>query len=68
MTKFKIERQDDGSLITLKPAFEHEVIRWVLGEAGKIEVLYPEELRKKVANIGKKSGKETLKHKEKSNE
>jgi predicted DNA-binding transcriptional regulator YafY len=53
--KFKIERQDDGSLIiTLKPAFEHEVIRWVLGEAGKIEVLYPEELRKKVANIGKK--------------
>ena len=53
--KFKIDRQDDGSLIiTLKPAFEHDVIRWVLGEAGKIEVLYPEELRKKVANIGKK--------------
>ena len=53
--KFKIEPQEDGSLIiTLRPAFEHEVIRWVLGEAGKIEVLYPEELRKKVANIGKK--------------
>ncbi|MDD3155853.1 MAG: WYL domain-containing protein [Victivallaceae bacterium] len=53
--KFKIERQDDGSLeITLKPAFEHEVIRWVLGESGHIEVLYPPELRKKVAAAGKK--------------
>ena len=53
--KFKIERQDDGSLIiTLKPAFEHDVIRWVLGEAGKISVLYPEDLRRKVAAIGKK--------------
>jgi predicted DNA-binding transcriptional regulator YafY len=48
--KFKIDRQDDGSLIvTLRPATEHEVIRWVLGEAGKIKVLYPEELRKKTA-------------------
>ena len=55
MKKFKIERQDDGSLIiTLKPAFEHEVIRWVLGEAGHIEVLYPSELRQKVAEAGKK--------------
>ena len=55
MKKFKIERQDDGSLIiTLKPAFEHEVIRWVLGEAGRIEVLYPLELRQKVAAAGRK--------------
>ena len=55
MKKFKIERQDDGSLIiTLKPAFEHEVIRWVLGEAGHIEVLYPPELRQKVAAAGRK--------------
>ena len=55
MKKFKIERQDDGSLIiTLKPAFEHEVIRWVLGEAGRIEVLYPPELRQKVAAAGRK--------------
>ena len=53
--KFKIERQDDGSLtVTLRPAFEHDVIRWVLGESGKIEVLYPEELRRKVAAVGKK--------------
>ena len=53
--KFKIERQDDGSLIvTLKPAFEHDVIRWVLGESGKIEVLNPPELRAKVAAAGKR--------------
>lgn len=44
--KFKIERQDDGSLIIiLKPSFEHEIIRWVLGEGGHIEVLHPESLR-----------------------
>ena len=48
--KFKIERQDDGSLIvTLRPATEYEVVRWVVGEAGKIKVLYPDYLRKKVA-------------------
>ncbi len=53
--KFKIERQRDGSLIvTLKPAFPHDVIRWVLGESGKIEVLAPPELREKVAAAGKK--------------
>ena len=53
--KFKIERQDDGSLIiTLKPAFQHDVIRWVLGESGKIEVLAPLELREKVAAAGRK--------------
>ena len=53
--KFKIERQDDGSLIvTLKPAFQHDVIRWVLGESGKIEVLEPPELRAKVATAGKR--------------
>ena len=52
--QFKIEPQTDGSLIiTLKPAFEHEVIRWILGESGKIEVLNPPELRAKVAAAGK---------------
>ncbi len=52
--QFKIEPQTDGSLvITLKPAFEHEVVRWILGEAGKIEVLNPPELRSKVAAAGK---------------
>jgi len=53
--KFKIERQDDGSLIiTLKPAFEHDAIRWILGESGRIVVLEPPELRAKVAAAGKK--------------
>lgn len=48
--QFKVEPQDDGSLIiTLLPAVEHEVIRWILGESGKVEVLYPPELRAKVA-------------------
>ena len=52
--QFKVEPQTDGSLvITLKPAIEHEVIRWILGEAGKIEVLNPPELRAKVAEAGK---------------
>ncbi len=53
--KFKIERQNDGSLIiTLKPAFEHEVIRWILGESGHISVLEPLALRRKVATAAKK--------------
>lgn len=52
--QFKIELQSDGSLIvTLKPAIEHEVIRWILGESGKIEVLEPDSLREKIAAAGK---------------
>ena len=52
--QFKVELQTDGSLIiSLKPAFEHEVIRWILGESGKIEVLNPPELRSKIAAAGK---------------
>ena len=52
--QFKIEPQNDGSLIiSLKPAVEHEVIRWGLGEAGKIEILEPDSLREKVAAAGK---------------
>ena len=55
MKKFKIEPQEDGSLIvTLKPSVEHELIRWVLGESGHIEVLYPEDLRRKVAEAAQK--------------
>ena len=53
--KYKIEPQSDGSLIiTLKPSVEHDVIRWVSGEGGKIEVLDPPELRAKVAAAGKR--------------
>ena len=52
--QFRIEPQADGSLIiVLKPAVEHDVIRWVLGEGGKIEVLEPVSLREKVAAAGK---------------
>ena len=53
--QFTIEPQDDGSLIvTLQPSVEHEVIKWILGEAGHIEVLQPLALRRKVANAAKK--------------
>ena len=50
----KIERQDDDSLIvTLNPTVEHEVIRWILAEAGRIQVLEPASLREKVREAGK---------------
>ncbi len=50
---FTIEPQNDGSLIvTLKPAFEHDLIHWILGEAGQIEVLEPVALRRKIAAAG----------------
>ena len=53
--QFAIEPQDDGSLIvTLRPSIEHEVIKWILGEAGHIEVLQPIELRRKVAEAARK--------------
>ena len=52
--KSKIERQEDDSLIvTLNPTIEHEVIRWVLAEAGRIQVLEPESLRRKIREAGK---------------
>ena len=55
MKKFKIKVQEDGKLLVeLAPAIEHDVIRWVLGEAGKIRVLEPESLRAKVAESGQK--------------
>jgi len=55
MKKFKIEPQEDGSLIvTLKPSVEHELISWVLGESGHIEILYPEDLRRKVTEAAMK--------------
>jgi len=50
----KIERQPDDSLIvTLNPSIEHEVIRWILAEAGRIQVLEPASLRKKIRDAGK---------------
>lgn len=55
MKKFKIQTQENGDLlIELAPAIEHDIIRWVLGEAGKIRVLEPEDLREKILDAGKK--------------
>ncbi len=52
--KSKIERQPDDSLIiTLNPVVEHEFMRWILAEAGRIQVLEPAWLRQKVAEAGK---------------
>ena len=50
----KIERQaDDSLIITLNPSIEHEVIRWILAEAGRIQVLEPASLRRKIREAGK---------------
>ena len=53
--KFEIAEHESGNLlIKLAPAIEHEVIRWVLGESGKIKVLEPASLREKVITAAKK--------------
>ena len=53
--KYKMEYQKDGFVVlTMKPEDENAVLRWILSEGGKIEVIYPPELRKKVAEAGKK--------------
>ena len=52
--KSKITPQPDGSLVLeLNPTVEHEVIRWVLAEAGRIQVLAPRSLREKIAAAGR---------------
>lgn len=52
--KSKIERQEDGSLVVaLNPTVEHDVIRWILAEAGRIQVLEPKALREKIAEAGR---------------
>lgn len=49
----KIETLDNGDLIvTMPPAVEHDLIRWILGEAGRIKVLEPDFLRKKILQAG----------------
>ena len=48
--KYRMITEDDGSVILfMKPEDENAVLRWVLSEAGKIEILQPETLRKKAA-------------------
>ena len=50
----KIERQPDDSLIvTLNPTVEHDVVRWILGEAGRIQVIEPQSLRERIAEAGR---------------
>lgn len=52
---FALERRSDGSvLVALPPAVEHEAMRWILGEEGRIEVLHPPELREKVAEAARR--------------
>lgn len=52
--KSNIEPQEDGSLIAmLNPTIEHEVIRWILAEGGRIQVLEPKPLRDKIAEAGR---------------
>lgn len=49
----RLEKQADGSLIVaLEPSVEHDVIKWVLAEGGRIRVLEPAWLREKVAQTG----------------
>ena len=61
MKKFKIQVREDGKLLVeLAPAIEHDVIRWVLGEAGKIRVLEPKSFRNKVAEAGQKIAEANL--------
>lgn len=53
--ELEITRQDNGSLIVvLPPSIEHDALRWILGEAGKIRVMEPEWLREKVVAAAKK--------------
>lgn len=52
--KYQIEKQSDGSLIVTMPAMiEHELIRFILGEAGLVTVLEPTELRQKISQLAK---------------
>jgi len=50
----RLEKQADGSLIVdFEPSVEHDVIKWILAEGGRIRVLEPSWLREKVAQAGK---------------
>ncbi len=56
MKKFTMEQRPDGKfLVELAPAIEHEATRWILSEGGKIEVLAPDWLRKKIHEAGRKT-------------
>ena len=49
-----LEDQDDGSLIvTIPSVIEHELLHWVLGEGGAVQVLSPQILVDKVIDAAK---------------
>lgn len=50
--KLIIEPQENGSLlVTLPPSSEEEALRWIMGEGGRVEVIQPVSLRKKVHQL-----------------
>ena len=54
--KLAITPQEDGSLVVvLPPSPEAEVIRWILGEGGSVEVLEPRWLREKICTLAQKT-------------
>ena len=59
--KLVITPQKDGSLIVLlPPSTEAEALRWILGEAGDVEVLEPRWLREKICTLAKKTAEINL--------
>lgn len=53
--KFDIQVQNDGSAtMVIPPAPKHEIIRYILGEAGLLTVLEPQSLREEIADISRK--------------
>ena len=48
-----IDDEDDSLIVTLNPTVEHEAVRWILAEAGRIQVLAPESLRRKIRDAGR---------------
>ncbi|MDD3119131.1 MAG: WYL domain-containing protein, partial [Victivallales bacterium] len=53
--KLRITPLGDGSLqVGLPPSTEYDVIRWVLGESGKVQLLEPQWLREKIIAAAQK--------------
>ena len=48
-----ISEDGDGLIVILPSVIEHELLHWVLGEAGKVQIIEPESLRQKALEAGK---------------
>jgi len=48
-----IDEDGDELIVTLPSVIEHELLHWVLGEAGKVQILEPVSLRQKALDAGK---------------